>query len=268
MTGDIARARKELQEAGRFMVANGLTWGNAGNLSVRLDETGYLITASGTRLAELTDEDFVVVPISPGPPDESAGITQHPERNDESAGITRHPERSDESAGMTQHPERSEAESKDASPPPLRKPSKERPMHAAVYQERPEINAVLHGASFYATLVACSDAVLPSGLYVEDMYYLERVARVPYAHPGSAALGEGVRRAARGHNVLLLENHGVLAFDTGVQEALLALQVLEMTCRMVVTALSAGLGLQSLPGETVKDFLTLSGYRPRRKWQE
>jgi L-fuculose-phosphate aldolase len=98
------------------------------------------------------------------------------------------------------------------------------------------------------------------------MYYLERVERVAYCHPGSAALGEAVRAKARGANILLLENHGVLVYDTSLQEALMGLQTLEMVCRMAITARSASLELRSLPASTVVEFLNNSGYRPRREW--
>ena len=80
------------------------------------------------------------------------------------------------------------------------------------------------------------------------------------------ALGEAVREAAKDADILLLENHGVLVFDVDVQEALQALQVLELGCRMVVTARAAGLGLRPLAQETVEDFLEHSGYKARRRW--
>lgn len=213
----IVEAARQLQEAGRIMSLQGLTWGNAGNLSLRLDDDRFLITASGRRLGELGEEDFVVCRL-----------------DGECNGD--------------------------------RKPSKEVPMHRAVYRMRPEAGAVLHGAPFYSTLLACTKEAVPGDLFVEAMYYLERVARVPYHHPGSLALGEAVREAAKDTNVLLLENHGVLAFDVDVQEALQALQVLELSCRMVVTARAGGLELRPLAQEIVKDFLEHSGYRPRRRW--
>jgi L-fuculose-phosphate aldolase len=97
------------------------------------------------------------------------------------------------------------------------------------------------------------------------MYYLERIARVGYFHPGSIALGEAVQTKARQANILLLENHGVLVYDISIQEALMALQTLEMVCRMAITARSAGIELRSLPTSTVTDFLTNSGYRSRRE---
>ena len=218
MTPD--EARRELQAAGRYMLENGLAWGNAGNLSARLSPTRGLITASGTRMGELRDDDFAEFTIGGDEPAAAHG----------------------------------------------RKPSKEVPMHRAVYQARPEITAVLHGSPFYSTLLACAGGSLPGDLFVEDMYYLERVARVPYAQPGTQALGEAVGAQAPKANVLLLENHGVLVYDTSVREALMGLHTLEMTARMVVTARSAGLSLQALPPATVAEFLERSGYRPRREW--
>ena len=147
------------------------------------------------------------------------------------------------------------------------KPSKETPMHAAIYAARPEVGAVLHASPFYSTMIACSDLALPNDLFVEDMYYLERVARVRYEHPGSAGLGAAVAEHAGGANVLLLEHHGVLVSDVSVREALAGLHTLELVCRMVVEARQAGITLRSLPAATVSDFLERSGYRPRRRWQ-
>src|SRR5215207_1553025 len=214
---DTNEARRGLQSAGRYMLDNDLAWGNAGNISARLDSDRYLITASGTRLGELGDEDFV--------------------------------ECSFENLLSRE-----------------RKPSKETPMHRAIYQQRPEIGAVLHASPFYSTLVACADIQIPADLFIEDMYYLERVEHVSYFHAGSRELGEAVRLKARHANILFLDNHGVLVYDTSIQEALMGLQTLEMVCRMAITARSAGLELRSLPRSIVADFLANSGYRPRRGW--
>jgi 3-dehydro-4-phosphotetronate decarboxylase len=146
------------------------------------------------------------------------------------------------------------------------KPSKETPMHAAIYAARPEVGAVLHASPFYSTMLACSDLAIPNDLFVEDMYYLERVARVRYEHPGSMGLGAAVAEHADQANVLLLEHHGVLVYDVNVREALAGLHTLELVCRMVVEARAAGVALRSLPAATVSDFLERSGYRPRRRW--
>ena len=214
---DSNEARKGLQAAGRYMLANDLAWGNAGNISARLGPDRYLITPSGTRLGELKDDDFIECAFE-GP-----------------------------FSGN-------------------RKPSKETPMHRAIYEQRPEIGAILHASPFYSTLVACADIQIPADLFIEDMYYLERLAHVDYFHAGSLELGEAVREKAWQANILFLDNHGVLVYDTSIQEALMGLQTLEMVCRMVITARTAGVDLRSLSASTVTDFLENSGYRPRREW--
>lgn len=214
-------ARRQLQAAGRYLIEHELTWGNAGNLSARVKGNYCLITASGTRLGELSDEDLALAPLSNG-----------------------------------------------ASTPTKQRPSKELPMHCAIYRTRPEVDAVLHAAPFYSTLLACTDMTIPSDWFVEAMYYLERVARVPYHHPGTEALGEAVRAQAGKANILLLENHGVLVYDSSVSEALMGLHTLEFTARMLVAARAGSLEMKPLPAEVVSDFLERSGYRTRRQWPE
>ena len=210
----------ELQAAGKYLYANGLTWGNAGNLSVRLGEDLLLVTASGTNLGELVADDFVEVPIFP--------------------------------SGKEIYP---------------RKPSKEMPMHRAIYAARPEVKAVVHASPFYTTLIACSKLDIPANWFVESMYYLERVARVPYAHPGSVRLGELVGQQAGKANFLLLENHGALAYDVSLKEALMGLHTYELVAKMFLAARGASIALKELSPEVVQDFLVNSGYRPRREWK-
>lgn len=83
-------------------------------------------------------------------------------------------------------------------------------------------------------------------------------------HPGSEALGDAVYARAGDADVLILKNHGVLVFDESVKEALMRLETLEMTCRMLVTAKSANIRLHALPTETAAEFLNYVGYKPRK----
>jgi len=216
---DTVAARHGLQDAGKYLLANELTWGNSGNLSARIGPEHFLITATGAFLGNLDSSDFVEYTFD--------GSSAHPQQ---------------------------------------RRPSKEAPMHRAIYALRPEINAVLHASPLHSTLVSAAQMNAPSDWFVEGMYYLERVARVPYCHPGSAALAEAVQAHALMANVLLLENHGVLVYDTSVQEALVSLHTLELACRMVLLARSAALPMRPIAPEQVIDFLEHSGYRPRRRW--
>ncbi|QQK75737.1 class II aldolase/adducin family protein [Salicibibacter cibarius] len=147
-----------------------------------------------------------------------------------------------------------------------RKPSKEYIMHQGIYEERPEIDAILHASPFYSTLIANSNERLPSNYFVESMYYLERIERIPYKHPGSQSLASAVKSRAKETNVMLLENHGVIVYDTSIKEAQMALQTLEYTAKMHVQALQAGIHLQGLKDKVTEDFLKNAGYKPVREW--
>lgn len=217
----------ELQKTGAYMMDFGLAWGNAGNISARLDADLYAITASGTYLGELDKTDFAICSLNELP--------------SHLKGVNRSSEK---------------------------KPSKETPMHQAIYETRPEIKAVIHASPFYSTLVACSDIELSSDLFVETMYYLEQIERVPYQHPGSLALGEAVREKGGQANILLLENHGVLVYDVSLREARMALHTLEMACKMLIHARQAQVNLRGLAPEVVRDFLDNAGYKPKRSWGE
>jgi 3-dehydro-4-phosphotetronate decarboxylase len=101
---------------------------------------------------------------------------------------------------------------------------------------------------------------------VETMYYLERVERVGYHHPGTLELGVAVAEKAKAANILLLENHGVLVYDVTIKEARMALQTLEMACKMLITSRSANVEMNGLSPKVERDFLENAGYKPRRNW--
>lgn len=202
------------------MMDTELAWGNAGNISARVDKETYLITGSGTFLGELKEDDFATCTIGE-------------EKQVDADG---------------------------------KKPSKETPMHEAIYLNRPDIGAVLHASPFYSTLVAASKETFSTDWIVETMYYLEKIERVPYFHPGSEELGKGVFDKAKLANVLLLDNHGVLVYDTNLSEARMALQTLEFACKMWVTAKSSNISLNEIPEEVVKEFLGNGAYKPTRNW--
>jgi 3-dehydro-4-phosphotetronate decarboxylase len=213
------QAVEMLVDTGRRIMEKGLTWGNAGNISVKLDENHILITASGSRLDSLTEDCLTLWELS---------AQKH-------------------WGG---------------------KPSKELPVHLKVYETSSWASAVLHTSPLHATMFSVSGLSLNNRLFVENMYYLQRVCRIPYCHPGSAALRDAVRKAAPSHNVMLLDHHGVLAYDTSLAEACMAVEVLENTCRMQLLALGAGLRLDTLDEETVQDFLLRSGYKAPRMWPD
>ena len=214
---DQLTAARALIDAGKWIADKNMTWGSAGNMSVRLDDTHLLITASGTRFDSLTEDSFTLYDMETGT---WTGC----------------------------------------------KPSKELPVHLAVYRNVPWAGAVVHASPFHTTLAASTTLEVRNDLFVENMYYLQRMARIPYAHPGSKELTAFVDSAAADANVILMQNHGVILYDATMGEALAGLEVLENTCRMCLEAQRAGVSFTPVAPETVEDFLLNSGYRKPRVW--
>ncbi|WP_432941990.1 class II aldolase/adducin family protein [Kribbella sp. CA-253562] len=125
------------------------------------------------------------------------------------------------------------------------KPSKELPVHLAVYRQRPETTAVVHLHSPYATACACLPpderglAQLPP-LTPYRVMRLGDVPLAPYARPGSSELGDGVERLADRHHVILLANHGSVVAGTSLDAAVELAEELE-------TAAQLSLLLRDLP---------------------
>ena len=57
---DMTTAVRALIDAGKWIAEKNMTWGSAGNMSIRLDENQVLITASGTRFDSLTEDSFTL----------------------------------------------------------------------------------------------------------------------------------------------------------------------------------------------------------------
>ncbi|MCU1438392.1 MAG: aldolase [Naasia sp.] len=118
------------------------------------------------------------------------------------------------------------------------RPSKELPLHRAVYTERPA-GAVVHLHSPYATAIAClppgahGDAALPA-LTPYRVMRLGLVPVAPYAAPGSPDLAEGVRRLAGAHPVLLLASHGPVVAAADLDGAVDLAEELEAAAQLTL----------------------------------
>lgn len=114
-------------------------------------------------------------------------------------------------------------------------------IHGAVYQDRPEINAVFHVHTIAGVAVSSMKwGLLPLSQFSYIFY--EALGRYPY---DSLALspekqGEDITKALGSHKALLLENHGTLTCGRDVAEAFGLLRFLENACQVQVQALQAG----------------------------
>jgi L-fuculose-phosphate aldolase len=98
-------------------------------------------------------------------------------------------------------------------------PSSELSMHLAVYRDRPDVGAVVHTHSRWATTWAVLGREIPAVHYViASIGYSIRVA--PYATFGTEELARNVVATLGADNAVLLASHGVLAMGADLRAAL------------------------------------------------
>lgn len=116
------------------------------------------------------------------------------------------------------------------------KPSKEEFLHLAMYEERPEMEAVVHLHSTHSVAVSCLAEIDPDDVLPPiTAYHVMRVGKcplVPYFAPGDKALAEAVRRVARHAHAMLLANHGPVVAGKSLEAAVYAAEELEETAKL------------------------------------
>jgi len=115
-------------------------------------------------------------------------------------------------------------------------PSKEYPLHTALYKQRPNIQAIIHTHSFYSVLWSClphenHQDVIPAYTPYLRMR-LGSVCLVPYAPPGSEELFALFSERISNTNGYLLANHGPIAGGSDILSAFYALEEFEEGARI------------------------------------
>lgn len=101
------------------------------------------------------------------------------------------------------------------------KPSSEWLMHAEVYKQKPEVKAVIHTHSPRATSFAVVHERIPLVLVEMLPFIGGDIPLAKFALPATVELGLSAVEALKERNACLLENHGVLAVGTTLEQAYL-----------------------------------------------
>src|SRR3977135_2409010 len=206
------KVREEICRLSRSLFERGLTPGSSGNISVRLDDGGWLVAPTHASLGFLDP-----APLS---------------------GLS--------CAGRLG--------SGDA-------PTKEVPLHTALYQTRGTARAVVHLHSTHSVAVSMLPEIDPrAALPPMTAYYLMKcgaTALVPYYRPGDPAVADAIKGLAGKYSSVLLANHGpVVAGDT-LEAAVFAIEELEETAKLYL--LLRGLNPRYLTPAQVADLTKTFG---------
>ena len=136
-------------------------------------------------------------------------------------------------------------------------PTKEIPLHAALYDTRREAGAIVHLHSTHSVAVSMLPDVDPADVLPPlTAYYLMRVGRtalVPYYRPGDPAVAGAIRGLAGKYSAVLLSNHGPVVGGKDLEAAVYATEELEDTAKLHL--LLRGLNPRLLTPGQVRDLV-------------
>lgn len=119
-------------------------------------------------------------------------------------------------------------------------PSSEWKMHLEIYKRYPNINAVIHTHSPYATAFAVNREEIPL-ISIEMKPFLGGSIKVsPYEIPGSTELAESIIPYLKDRSACLLANHGVISCGESMEEAFLASEYVEDVAKIYYIAKTCG----------------------------
>ena len=121
-------------------------------------------------------------------------------------------------------------------------PSIECSMHLGVYRARPELRALVHTHSKYATTVSLIKEldIMPAIDTEQSLYLGGEINIVPFAFPGSKELAEYVKEGIGTNAGLLMANHGALGVGISMKDAVIASDIIERNSEMYLLLKAGG----------------------------
>lgn len=128
------------------------------------------------------------------------------------------------------------------------KPSVESAMHAAIYQARPDVNAIIHTHQVYTSALTLIKAPIPA-LFDEQTRFLGRsVDIIPYAPSGTGMLKNTVAKHVKNHNnAFMMQNHGALVFGHDMERAIHNVEILEKCALAYLLAICSERKVSKIP---------------------
>ena len=149
----------------------------------------------------------------------------------------------------------------DGSFEPNKIPSSEWRFHRDILQNRPEINAVIHTHSQFATTMACLHKSIPPFHYMIAVTGADTIRCAPYALFGTQVLSDHALAALYHSKACLLANHGMIALGRDLDEALAVTVEVENLCEQYWRVLQINPNPPLLTEQEMRDvFQQFKGY--------
>ena len=123
----------------------------------------------------------------------------------------------------------------------FRRPFSEFALHAISYATRPDVGAVVHAHPPNATALSVVGQGIPRPFIAESVVSLgPTIPLVPFALPKTPEFTQSLKKPLERYDVLILENHGVLALGADLEQAYLRLEYCEHLADILCRARQLG----------------------------
>jgi L-fuculose-phosphate aldolase len=120
------------------------------------------------------------------------------------------------------------------------KPSSEWRFHRDIYQARPEVQAIVHTHSMFATSLSCLRQNIPPFHYMIAVAGGKDIRCAEYALFGTQELSDAAIVALENRKACLLANHGMIALGKTLDQAVSIAVEVETLCEQYWRALQVG----------------------------
>lgn len=138
-----------------------------------------------------------------------------------------------------------------------KKPSTEIAMHLFIYNQRQDVNAVVHAHPPYATGFATARQDLTGCLYPEVIIGLGAIPLADYATPSTIEVVKSIEPFVHKTEAILLANHGVVTYGKDLLDAYFKLEKVEHTAHITFIARLLG-GEKYLSKEDIEKLKLIS----------
>jgi len=129
--------------------------------------------------------------------------------------------------------------------------------HLGIMKRQPKARACVHAHPVHATAFAVASVIPPPCLIPEAEVFVGKVGLAEYQTPGTIENGNAVGVIGVDHQVVLMQNHGVITWGTDVEDACWKMENIDAYCRTVWIASQLGSGLHSFGTEKMKELIAI-----------
>lgn len=131
-------------------------------------------------------------------------------------------------------------------------PSSEWHFHQAVYNVRPDLDAVVHNHSINCSAVSILGKDIPAIHYMIAVSGTNRIPCVPYATFGTQKLADYVQDGIQQSKAILLQHHGLIAAEKNLKKALWLAHEVEVLATWYMRLLAITDNVPVLPDEEIQ----------------